>query len=318
MNSLQEKLQSFKNNSNLYKKEHKTFDEQLQILKNRDLIILNDDYVLTKLQHINYYRLSAYFLPFQHNRNSSDKNKFLPNTNFETIIELYYFDVELRKIIFEAIESIEIHFRTQIAYYHAKSYKPLGYLEKENFKTSEKFYSKVLGNFKNESNRSEEEFIKHFENKYRTTDLPIWTLVEVISFGTLSKLYTMLKTDEQKEVTKKLNGINNNVFQNWLHTLSVIRNICAHHSRLWNKTLGVKFEIPRKIKSFNQIKNERNMFMNDKIFFALSVIEYILTSIGEDEIDFKHKIKKLLKKYPNIDKNAMGFIDSWEELDIWK
>ena len=93
--------------------------------------------------------------------------------------------------------------------------------------------------------------------------------------------------------------------------MSVIRNICAHHSRLWNKTLGVKFEIPRKIKSFNQIKN-------DKIFFALSVIEYILTSIGEDEIDFKLKIKQLFLKYPNIDKKAMGFIENWEDLEIWK
>ena len=121
MNNLQEKLQPLKNQENLYAKEHKTFDEQLQLLKDRNLIIPNDTYALAKLQHINYYRLSAYFLPFQYPKNSENKNKFLPNTTFEDIINLYYFDTELRKVIFEAIEVIEIYFRTQISYCHSKN-----------------------------------------------------------------------------------------------------------------------------------------------------------------------------------------------------
>lgn len=94
-----------KNQENSYKKEFKTFDEQLEILKQR------------KLKRINYYRLSAYFLPFQYPKTSKNKDMFLEETKFEDIIQLYYFDCELRKIIFEAIESIEIYFRTQITYY---------------------------------------------------------------------------------------------------------------------------------------------------------------------------------------------------------
>ena len=149
----------------------------------------------------------------------------------------------------------------------------------------------------------------------------------MISFGTLSKIYSILKTEEQKEVIFKLKGINNNVFKNWLHGLSVLRNICAHHSRLWNKTLGVKFEIPRKLEEFKNIKknivnketkNNTEVKLNDKVFFPLSIIEYIFTCIGEDEIEFKSKIKTLLQKYPKVKLESMGFIENWEDNPIWK
>lgn len=325
MTDFKEQLQNIKNQENNYKKEFKTFDEQLEILKQRKLNILNDNYALSKLQRINYYRLSAYFLPFQHPKNSENKDIFLEETKFEDIIQLYYFDCELRKIIFEAIESIEIYFRTQITYYHSLKYEPFGYLNKENFETSSEFFEKVLLSLKNETRRSEEIFIKHFKDRYKTTDLPIWGVVEVISFGTLSKIYSILKTQEQKKVISKLKGINNNVFKNWLHCLSVIRNICAHHSRIWNKTLGVKFEIPRKLEEFKNIKKvildeegkEKEIKLNDKVFFALTVIEYILTCIGEDEIQFKDKIKTLLLKYTNVKIDRMGFIDDWKSNSIW-
>ncbi|MEA3353067.1 MAG: Abi family protein, partial [Campylobacterota bacterium] len=315
MTNLQEQLQDIKNQQNSYNKAFKTYEEQIDILKQRKLNISNESYALSKLQHINYYRLSAYFLPFQHPKNGDKKDIFLEEKSFEDIIQLYYFDSELRKIIFEAIESIEVYFRTQITYSHASRYETFGYLKKENFQTSQEFFDKVMENLESETKRSEELFIKHFQDRYQTSDLPIWAVVEVVSFGTISKLYAILKTQEQKEVIKNLKGINNNVFKNWLHGLSVLRNICAHHSRLWNKTLGVKFEIPRKLDQFKSIKKtiydkekeeDIEINLNDKIFFALSVIEYILTSIGEDEIDFKLKIKALLAKYPKVDIKSMG------------
>ncbi|MFK5976248.1 MAG: Abi family protein [Sulfurovum sp.] len=103
------------------------------------------------------------------------------------------------------------------------------------------------------------------------------------------------------------------VFVKWLKALSSVRNICAHHSRLWNRTLGISFDIPRHNTKFEKLHQSKN-----KVFFALSVIEYILFCIGEDEIRFKTKLKQLLSKYPNIDKRSMGFIDNWEELDIWE
>ena len=314
MNNLQEQLQPFKNQENLYNKEHKTFDEQLQLLKDRDLVISNDKYVLTKLQHINYYRLSAYFLPFQYKKDSLNKNKFLPQTTFEEIIKLYYFDTELRKITFEAIEMIEIYLRTQIAYYHSKEFGAFGYLDINTLRTNlQEEFDEIHQEILKEKNRSKEIFITHFKKKYNSTDLPIWSVVEIISFGSLSKLFMLLQEKEQNAVIKNMGDINKYVFFKWFKALSSVRNMCAHHSRLWNRTLGVSFEIPRGNTKFKALKSSKN-----KIFFALSVIEYILTSISADEINFKYKIKQLLQKYPNIDKKAMGFIENWEDLEIWQ
>ena len=313
MLDFKEQLQNIKNQENSYQKKHKTFNEQLEILKQRKLLISNESFALTKLQHINYYRLSAYFLPFQYPQNSENKNIFLPDNSFEDIISLYYFDAELRKIIFEAIESIEIYFRTQIAYFHSLKYDAFGYLVLNNFRENkaDKFYE-LQNDILKEKSRSKEYFIKHFKEKYNSVDLPVWSVVEIISFGTLSKFFMILKEEEQKQVIKRIKEINKVVFYKWLHALSSVRNICAHHSRIWNRTLGISFEVPKGFKAFEQMKTSKN-----KIFFALSVIEFILTSIGEDEIEFKSKIKALLVKYPKVKLESMGFIENWEQNQIW-
>jgi len=314
MINYKDKLQNIKNQENLYQKKHKTFDEQLNILKQRKLIISNDSFVLSKLQHINYYRLSAYFLPFQYSKNSENKNIFLPDTTFEDILSTYYFDAELRKIIFEAIESIEIYFRTQIAYFHSLKYDAFGYLELKNFRENKADkYDELQKDILKEKTRSKEFFIKHFKKKYNSVDLPIWSVVEIISFGSLSKFFMILKEEEQNQVIQNIQGVNKVVFYKWFHALSSVRNICAHHSRLWNRTLGVSFEVPKGLASFENIKESKN-----KVFFALSVIEYLLTYIGEDEIEFKIKIKNLIKKYPKVKLESMGFIQNWKENSIWR
>lgn len=309
MNGLHSQLQAIKNQANGYTKSPKTFEEQLQLLKDKNLVIPNEAYALKKLSHINYYRLSAYFLPLQHPKASTLDGIFLDDMRFEDILELYFFDVELRKIVFKAIESIEVYFRTQIAYHHSLAYGAFGYLDPANFKTTPDFFDKVMVAIREETGRSSETFITHFKEKYSTTDLPVWAMVEVVSMSTLSKIYAMLKTSEQQAVTQALNGVSKDLFHNWLHALTVIRNICAHHSRLWNKTLGVSFENPRKIKEFHPLQG-------DKVFFALSVIAYILDAISE-EADFQNDVKTLVATHPKINLIAMGFIEGWEKILIW-
>ena len=314
MNILKEQLQELKIQNSFYIKEHKTFEQQLEKLLERNLIIKNKQYALSKLEHINYYRLSGYFLPYQHKKNSLNTNQFLPDTTFEDIIKLYYFDTELRKIIFEGIEVIEIYLRTQIAYFHSKHYGAFGYLDIANLRTNyQKEFDELHLDILKEKERSKEVFIKHFQAKYNSYDLPIWSVVEIISFGSLSKLFMLLRETEQNHIIAKMGYINKVVFFKWFKALSSVRNACAHHSRLWNKTLGVSFEVPRNNNSFTPLANSTK-----KVFFALSIIKYILTCIGEDEIDFKYKIIQLFNKYPNIDKQAMGFIDNWENIEIWR
>ena len=329
---LSSQLQQIKNNSNTYTKPHKTFEEQLEHLKSNGLIITNESFALKKLSHINYYRLSAYTLFYQYPKNCSKSGTFLENTQFTTIINLYDFDAKLRRLIFGTLEIIEIYIRTQIAYYHTKEYGAFGYLDKKNFNCTDDEFDSILDDIKKESKRSDEIFVKHFEEKYHTTDLPLWCVVELLSFGSISKIFTAMKQSDKVLICQNL-PVSHKVFKRWMHSFTILRNICAHHSRAWNRELRVPFAIPSNNSLFDPLRKitktkfkeekdgellyeDKEFDNNSSIFFALSVIKYLFDSIGE-EVDFVREIKELLATHPKVDKQAMGFVDGWENFDIW-
>ena len=287
-----------------YNKSHLTYLEQIQLLRNRGLIINDEVFAIIKLQHISYYRLSAYFLPFQ-----ATKDKFDEGTTFETIIDLYHFDKELRILTFNAIEKIEIFLRASVAYYFSKNHHVFGHANKESFCSNDMDFEWLKNDITKETSRSKETFVKHFRDNYDGNILPIWMVVEIVSFGTLSKLYTMLCPQTEKEI---LDGINlpSFVFKNWLHVFSYVRNISAHHSRLWNRQFVIKAKIPKHKKEFQGM-------VNDKYYTFAVMTHYILKAIN-DTFDFKIELKNLCDRYPHIDKNAMGFVDDWEKLEMWR
>ena len=136
-------------------------------------------------------------------------------------------------------------------------YEVITYADKENFCCNDTDFEWLSNDITKETSRSKETFVKHFRDNYDGDDLPIWMVVEIISFGTLSKLYTMLCPQIEKEI---LDGINLSsfVFKNWLHVFSYVRNISAHHSRLWNRQFVIKAKIAKHKKEFNGIVNDRS------------------------------------------------------------
>ena len=287
-----------------YSKPHLSYLEQIELLKSRGLIINDTQYAILKLKHISYFRLSAYFLPFY-----SEENTFKTGTTFEQIIEVYHFDKELRILTFSAIEKIEIFLRTSVSYNFSNKYGAFGYIEKENFCIKkENDFSWLVKDLKKESNRSKETFVKHFELKYTNEELPIWMVVEIISFGTLSKLYSLLCPDIEREILNGI-GLPSFVFKNWLHVFSYIRNTSAHHSRLWNRQFVIKAKIPKHKKEFEGM-------INDKYITLAVMINYILKTI-DDTFDYKNELEKLFEKYPSIDLEKMGFQDNWQNLKVW-
>lgn len=325
---LTSELQKIKDKTNTYDKPHLDFSAQLEKLKQNGLQIHNDAFATKKLSHINYYRLSAYFLPFQYPKNSDKCDRFFEGVTFTDIINLYDFDAALRKMVFGALERVEVYARTQIAYHHAQAYGPFGYLHIENFQCDEAEFEILVADIKEESRRSDEEFVAHFKDKYNTTDLPLWNVVEVLSFGTVSRFFACLKTDEQKKIADTI-GVHPKVLHNWLHAFTILRNICAHHSRLWNKQLRIRFTVPKKhplfepIKSITKVQKKNSGSLkeivydnNASVFFALSVLKYIFDEIGE-EVAFVREVKGLLASYPKVDLVAMGFVPHWEDLTLW-
>ena len=284
--------------SSTFTKIHLTYEQQIELLESRGLVFSDKIYAKSKLEHISYYRLSAYFLPYQ-----SKKDTFIEGTTFEDVLQLYYFDKELRKIIFNAIETMEVNVRANVVYNLSKETDAFGYMDKSNLNVKYEDYIYLMQSIQRESKRSKELFVKHFKKKYKSEILPIWMVIELISFGTLSRFFSALKS-EHETMTKKL-SVPPEVFKNWLHTINHIRNICAHHSRLWNKQFVIKAKLPKKIASFQDIRN-------DKTFVIVLILNYFFHKLETGD-GFTDKIEALLDKYPNADVVQMGFPEDWKE-----
>lgn len=295
-------------------KDFKDYPQLIQILKNRGLTFTDEEKAIKFLKQVHYYRLSAYFIPFQHPKDSDQKDIFKDNVTFEDIQELYCFDSELRELFFSYVGNFEIILRAQLSHIHAKRYSPFGYIEnpqslKRELRNKDIFlFYEFISQANKEKKRSGEEFIKHIKEKYEIDDLPIWALVEILSFGAMSKLFKLMQLTEQLEFLDflKMKNIRVKVFENWLETLAYVRNICAHHGRLWNKNLVKKFKEDTKYPFLNQA------VQRDKIFFALSVLAEILK-----DSSIKEGFKALLAKYPKISTKSMGVPHCWESLTPW-
>lgn len=290
-----------------FQKQSKTYQELVQILKDRNLVIADEGKAVDFLSKVHYYRLSAYFLPFQ-----STKDHFGTNSTFEDIVRLYEFDMELRKFVFFYIERVEVALRAKIVQVHTQRYGALGYAEDikspdiTNMKNIS-IYGEISYSIQKEVKRAQESFAQHFKDNYQMKDLPLWACVELLSFGNLSKLFSIFPSQERQIILQDF-GLNLALkpFQNWLRGLTTISNICAHHARLWNREIGTGFMIPKKISFLCSDVN------NKKIFFALSVLAEILKN-PQIKVDFK----TLLAKYPTIPTKAMGIPSNWQNLAPW-
>ena len=204
-----------------------TYVEQVEKLRARGCIISNEAFCCSKLAEINYYRLTAYFLPFK-----TEDDKYREGTNFLQVYRIYEFDRKLRSILFSALEEIEIYLRSQFAYYHAHGYGPVGYLDAANFSERhdhEKFIANI--NREIESNKKVP-FVKHHIEKYNSV-FPIWVISELFTFGMLSYFYGDMKRRDKITLASHLYDTNYKNLDSWLRCCTDLRNICAHYGRLY-------------------------------------------------------------------------------------
>lgn len=240
--------------------------------------------------------MSAYFLPFK------QSEQFQKGANFKDIINLYTFDRKLRLLALDAIEPIEIALRTQIIYHLSHKYGTFGYLDEKNFSNRFK-HATWLKNLNSSIKDSTETFIKHYKTKYTlATHLPLWMAIEVISFGNLSYFFRGLK-GEDKQIIAKIYGVSDIVLTSWMHSLVYLRNVCAHHARLWDKTLTFKPALPEKSPIWKGIKNNR-------IYALLILMEYLLNEVNPNST-WGSRLQSLLKNYPEVSLATMGFPKDW-------
>lgn len=298
-----------------FKKQALLIDEQINLLRSRGLIIQDVNFAKSNLSNISYYRLSAYMYVFQNLDNT--KHEFKANTKIEQIISIYNFDRELRLIFFDAIEKIEISLRTQIIYNFSVNFGPYWYLDSNLFRDL-KLFEIHLNSLQNSITFSRENFIKHYKEKYTfPLDPPSWMSLEVATFSLLSKIFNNLKLNKEKDVIVNFYGLNKvDILENWLLCMVHIRNICAHHSRLWNRKLTkiVLVKVPKN--RFINIKHKNNEIDNSKLYSHIVCFEYILRIINP-HFSIKNSINNLFQKYPDIDITKLGFPYDWLEDSFW-
>lgn len=303
-----------------YNKPALTFEQQLEHLASRGLQIDNQSDALQQLTSISYYRLSAYWYPFRkRNTDETVSSFFSPNSSFEEVVGLYEFDRKLRLLVLDALERIEVSVRTKITYHIGHKYGAFGYLDPKNF--HEKFnHAKWVSRLNNEVHRSSDEFVNHYKTKYTDyPNIPIWMLTEVMSFGSLSFFYEGLQNSqklgvEDKKAVANYFDLHHKRLGNWLHTLTYVRNVCAHHSRLWNRKLAIR---PDKAKQSEWLPPMTPR--SDRIFYILLILRQLLRASGNGD-EWAIQINQLITPIAatNSYRVAMGLPPNWVEHPIWK
>lgn len=278
-------------------KEPTTFEAQLQKLKDRGCIVEDEPKAIEVLKSINYYRLTAYFLPFK-----KDETTYFEGTTFENVYNIYEFDRKLRNLIFSVLEEVEILLRTRLAYYFSHKYGALGYLNKNNFSNTfnEENFTKLCNELikHNTSKPFVQHHIKHYDRQF-----PLWVLVEIMSFGNLSLFYADMLRMDKKAFAKEVFDTYDNNLSSWLLCLTDLRNSCAHYARLYNTKMRAEPRTP----------NNYPIKFGKTVFDYIQVLKLLYPNKDNWNIVFIPKLIDLLQEYSDyINLDHIGFPENWE------
>ncbi|MBN8521461.1 MAG: Abi family protein [Alphaproteobacteria bacterium] len=300
--------------SRIFDKKASTLDKQIALLSQRGLVIKDEPKARHYLTNIGYYHLSGYMTHFQHCDRTDSHHQFFPGTTFDQILDVYTFDRKLRLLIMDAVERIEIAVKSAMINDLCVLYGPHWYMNKNHFTDGFKYdgflqsiqkdidHGKGRDKIKNAS-------IRHYYETYDAPAMPpLWMVFEVLSFGTVSLMFGWLPHADQKRLSGQFNlGVP--VLKSWLHATTIIRNLCAHHSRLWNRIFTFKPLIPKGMEAD---------FTPNTLFYAQALMLNVLMHSVSPESRWTEKLKDLLDEYPAIPKEKMGFPENWHNLPVWK
>ena len=287
-----------------------TYSEQITRLQDIHNLIINDETnAINILKRVSYYRLSGYGIGLK-NKNNSEK--YIDGISIESLYKLYNFDSKFKNLLMHTIEQIEIQLRAQISNYLALKYGPEGYIDNTNFfdklsKNGESIHSIIIDNFKNECTRQKNvPFVKHHMNKYNG-HFPIWVAVELFTFGNLCSLYSIMKKEDQKEISYLYNTSPTHL-TSWILSLVEVRNICAHYTRLYNLPLKQTPYLYKENKIYKSTKT-------NKIFPVIITLKRMLIGNKPLWIDFSCDLTKLINENADvINLSFMGFPKDWKEI----
>ena len=292
----------------------RTITEQIALLKSRGMLMKDEQKTAFYLSHISYFRLKGYWWDMQTDRVN---HIFAQNTYFEDVIARYNFDRHLRLILFDAIEFIEIALRTKLIYHLSQAYGGLWYLD-DNFVIDKVKYQETLADLQTEFVRTGETFAKDFRQKHPADNPDVWLILEVASFGTLSKIYSNLKPllPEKSKITHEF-GLNSiNELSSWFAAITYLRNVIAHHSRVFGRDILKRPILPRSPRN-EWLQHGVTPVQEKKPFVVISAMIYLCNAINPDN-EIKSKLLSLFNSNPNIPIYKLGFFNNWQSEPLWK
>lgn len=321
-----------------------TVADQLTLLKARGLHIRDEARAARFLEAVSFFRLTPYMRPFQ--LANSPNHDFLPATGFRQLSQLYDFDRRLRLLVIDAIERVEVAARATISNHMGSAHGAHWYLQRELFKnhydharllsTIESAQQKAVQDYQREvarieqlanaseahkaqltQRRAQESYARHYALTYNQPPLmPGWAMLEELTLGELSHLYRGLAKDSDRKAIGQRLAAPAPLLDSWLHTLTVVRNICAHHARLWNRELGIKPEQPRQ-PHFPWPGFLRRGRQHTRIAVVLAILHHLMQQVSP-HTGWHQRLTDLLNEYPEIPKHAMGLPDNWQADTFWQ
>lgn len=310
--------------------------EQLTLLVERGLKIQDTERALRLLEVTTLFRLSPYMRPFQYPEDSN--HTFKPGSQLADIVRIYRFDSDLRQLMMMALERVEVAIRACISNHMAPTYGPHWYLDRDLFGYRHRFgrmisdLENTLSSERTKFQREQQQILKShvpkdvkarriesrkrdnyprfYAETYSDPCLPpSWAALEEMSLGAISHLYQGLAKDRDRKAITIRFGLPQKVLGSWLHTLTFVRNICAHHARLWNRELGIPPQWPEKLPLPD---GETSRDAPRRLFTVLAMLTYLTTQISPDT-RWPGRLYALLEEYPDIPRQPMGFPNDWQQ-----
>lgn len=317
--------------------------DQLSLLKSRGLIIKDEEKARCFLEAVSFFRLTPYMRPFQSPDDLS--HAFVPGTTLQELTRLYEFDRRLRLLVIDAIERIEVAARASISNHMGPTYGAHWYLDRTMFQTDYRHRELLEGVRAKQSKarqdharecqrierstaptsrkaqlkgmRSKESYARHYALSYESPDLmPAWAAMEEITLGDLSHLFKGLARDADRKAIARRLGLPGPLLQSWLHTLTTIRNICAHHARLWNRELGIRPELPKNVTFLWPLSLQRPG-PHARMFTVLCMLKLLMRQVSP-HTNWDKRLHELLAAFAHIRLEAMGFPNHWQQDPFWE
>lgn len=296
-----------------YDKPALTVDEQIERLRARGMAFQDPERSAHYLRELNYYRLSGYWLRREQDHGT---HTFRPGTTFEDVLADYVFDRELKLLVLDAVERVEISIRTRWAHEMGLRHGAHAHLDSTLYKPrSQKWnHSIAVARLISGVEDSRERFIKHLRETYDETLPPIWASVEVMSLGQISRWFANLRHTADRNAIAKDYGLDEVLLASFLHHVNIVRNICAHHARFWDRDLPFKAQLPRKHPQ--ALVASLNHGDGGSTYNTLTLLGWLLGRISPGQT-WIQRVSQHVRHHPPA-RDVMGFPDNFEHLPIWQ